>query len=303
MSNSQFGDYFTNPNFVGGYNAIKEGKKEAFKKGMVYVEDDSDISLWKKFINQILPNKYNFTTATSSKGNKAEGKRVLEKMYPKRCPFCQEISSKGICDDCRKQVVKVGKIKCIHCGKPLEGETKEYCRDCERRKSNYEQGRSLWVHIPPVSNSVYRLKYHNKRYYAEIFGKELADEFEFQIRRWGIQAIIPIPLHRSKMRKRGYNQAELLAKQLSECMGIPMEKDVLYRIKKTRPLKEMNGEQRHRNLKGAFAVSKSWNPRQNILLIDDIYTTGNTIHRVAKVLKNAGAQKVYFLTISIGQGL
>ena len=83
MSNSQFGDYFTNPNFVGGYNAIKEGKKEAFKKGMVYVEDDSDISLWKKFINQILPNKYNFTTATSSKGNKAEGKRVLEKMYPK----------------------------------------------------------------------------------------------------------------------------------------------------------------------------------------------------------------------------
>ena len=100
-------------------------------------------------------------------------------MYPKRCPFCQEISSKGICGDCRKQVVKVGEIKCIHCGKPLEGETKEYCRDCERRKSNYEQGRSLWVHIPPVSNSVYRLKYHNKRYYAEIFGKELADEFEF----------------------------------------------------------------------------------------------------------------------------
>ena len=64
-------------------------------------------------------------------------------MYPKRCPFCQGISSKGICDDCRKQVVKVGKIKCIHCGKPLEDETKEYCRDCERRKSNYEQGRSL----------------------------------------------------------------------------------------------------------------------------------------------------------------
>ena len=63
--------------------------------------------------------------------------RILEKMYPKRCPFCQGISSKGICDDCRKQVVKVGKIKCIHCGKPLEDETKEYCRDCERRKSNY----------------------------------------------------------------------------------------------------------------------------------------------------------------------
>lgn len=62
-------------------------------------------------------------------------------------------------------------------------------------------------------------------------------------------------------------------------------KDVLYRIKKTRPLKEMNGEQRHRNLKGAFAVSKSWNPRQNILLIDDIYTTGSTIECAAGILK------------------
>ena len=209
-------------------------------------------------------------------------------MYPKRCPFCQEISPKGICNDCRNQVVKVGETKCIHCGKPLEDETKEYCRDCERRKSNYEQGRSLWVHIPPVSNSVYRLKYHNKRYYAEIFGKELADEFEFQIRRW---------------RKRGYNQAELLAKQLSECMGIPMEKDVLYRIKKTRPLKEMDGEQRHRNLQGAFAVSKAWNPCQNILLIDDIYTTGSTIERAAGILKKAGVENVYFLTLSIGQGI
>lgn len=119
----------------------------------------------------------------------------------------------------------------------------------------------------------------------------------------GIQAIIPIPLHRSKMRKRGYNQAELLAKQLSECMGIPIEKDVLYRIKKTRPLKEMNGEQRHRNLKGAFAVSKSWNPRQNILLIDDIYTTGSTIERAAGILKKAGVKNVYFLTLSIGQGI
>jgi hypothetical protein len=95
-------------------------------------------------------------------------------MYPKRCPFCQEISSKGICDDCRKQVVKVGRIKCIHCGKPLEDETKEYCRDCERRKSNYEQGRSLWVHIPPVSNSVYRLT-------SDIMRKSLGKSWQMSL--------------------------------------------------------------------------------------------------------------------------
>ena len=86
-------------------------------------------------------------------------------------------------------------------------------------------------------------------------------------------------------------------------MRIPMEKDVLYRIKITRPLKEMNGEQRHRKLKGAFAVSKSWNPRQIILLIDYIYTTGSTIERAAGILKKAGVENVYFLTLSIGQGI
>ncbi len=115
--------------------------------------------------------------------------------------------------------------------------------------------------------------------------------------------IIPVPITKNRYYERGYNQAELLAKQLSECMRIPMEKDVLYRIKKTRPLKEMNGEQRHRNLKGAFAVSKSWNPRQNILLIDDIYTTGSTIERAAGILKKAGVENVYFLTLSFGQGI
>ena len=72
---------------------------------------------------------------------------------------------------------------------------------------------------------------------------------------------------------------------------------------KTRPQKVLGSRDRIRNLKGAFGVTKSWIPKKCVLVIDDIYTTGNTIHRVAKVLKNAGAQKVYFLTISIGQGL
>ena len=72
---------------------------------------------------------------------------------------------------------------------------------------------------------------------------------------------------------------------------------------KTRPQKVLGSRDRIRNLKGAFGVTKSWIPKKCVLVIDDIYTTGNTIHRVAKVLKNAGVQKVYFLTISIGQGL
>ena len=97
----------------------------------------------------------------------------------------------------------------------------------------------------------------------------------------------------------GTNSGEELGKRLD----LPVNKDAVKRIQKTRPQKVLGSRDRIRNLKGAFGVTKSWIPKKCVLVIDDIYTTGNTIHRVAKVLKNAGAQKVYFLTISIGQGL
>ena len=131
----------------------------------------------------------------------------------------------------------------------------------------------------------------------------MAETFLDQVRRWEIEEIIPVPLHSSRRRARGYNQAELLADELGKRWGIPVNKKAVIRIQKTIPQKELGNRARIENLKAAFGVSKTWIPKQKVLIIDDIYTTGNTIHRVAKVLKKAGAQKVYFLTISIGQGL
>ncbi len=190
----------------------------------------------------------------------------------------------------------------MRCGKPLEKEEQEYCRDCGRHPSFYEQGRSVWLHKPPVSQAVYRLKYKNKRSYGKIFAAEMARCYGDQIRRWGIQEIIPVPLHRRRLRKRGYNQAGILAEELGRILHIPVSQDIVYRIRNTRPQKELNDAQRVSNLKGAFAVSKK-KAKPVVLVIDDIYTTGNTIQRTAKMLKAAGAEKVYFLTISIGQGL
>ena len=118
-----------------------------------------------------------------------------------------------------------------------------------------------------------------------------------------IEAIIPVPLHPSKKRKRGFNQAEILARELSEQTGIPVYTDVLFRIRKTSPQKMLGPGERKANLKGAFAVSAKWKACRNVLLIDDIYTTGSTIERCAGMLKKAGTENVWFLTISIGQGI
>lgn len=230
-------------------------------------------------------------------------RHVLDLLYPPVCPFCGKISPEGICAGCRKKIVYVREPRCMRCGKPLRDETREYCRDCETRSSFFDRGYGMWLHREPVSGAVYRFKYKNKRNWGRIFAVELAEHYEGQIRAWGIEEIIPIPLHSSRKRKRGFNQSEVVAGILSELTGIPCRTDVLFRIRKTVPQKQLDRRGRKDNLMGAFGVSREWNACENVLLIDDIYTTGTTVGRAAKMLKKAGAQNVYFLTISIGQGI
>lgn len=148
---------------------------------------------------------------------------------------------------------------------------------------------------------MYRYKYKNRRIWGRTFAEKMAETCQEQIRRWRINEIIPVPLHRSRLRKRGFNQSEILASELAELCGLPVRTDVLYRIRMTEPQKKLGKEQRMRNLRGAFGVSREWIPCENVLLIDDIYTTGSTVERAAKVLKIAGAENVFFLTVSIGQ--
>ena len=224
-------------------------------------------------------------------------------IYPKVCPFCGKISSEGICADCRDEVAYISEPRCMKCGKPLKQDTEEFCPDCLAGRSHVVQGGGLWPHREPVAGALYRFKYRNRRHFGRIFARELADQYMDQIGRWGIEEIIPIPLHISRRRSRGFNQAEILARELSDATGIPMRKDVLFRVKKTSPQKALGKRERRGNLKGAFAVSRTWKARKNVLLIDDIYTTGSTIEKAAEMLKKAGAQNVYFLTISIGQGV
>ena len=228
---------------------------------------------------------------------------ILNLLYPPVCPFCGGIYKGGVCPECRKKLTVITEPRCIHCGKPLDREEQEYCADCRKKDSYITQGRALWVHSDPVPRAVYRFKYHNRRGYGVVFAREMAGHYEEWIRKCKIDLIVPVPLHPSKKRKRGFNQAEILAKTLSEETGIPVRTDVLFRIRKTKPQKELGPSERKANLKGAFAVSASWKAAGNVLLVDDIYTTGSTAERCAYMLKRAGVQNVWFLTISIGQGI
>lgn len=223
-------------------------------------------------------------------------------LYPKTCCFCGKVSENELCDACSKHVVYISEPRCKKCGKPIEDCEKEYCYDCASKTFFYEQGKNIWLHKGAVSWSIYQFKYHNRRIYGEFYAKELCRLYGHLLKEWQVDVIIPVPLHRKKLRKRGYNQAEIVAVHLGKMTGIPVNKDAVVRKKYTKPQKELNHKERRKNLKNAFVVKEYLGHAKNVLIIDDIYTTGSTIDTISEELKKTGVQKVWFFTISIGQG-
>jgi len=177
----------------------------------------------------------------------------------------------------------------MRCGKPIKDEYKEYCSDCAKRTSHITQGRSLWLHKEPVSTAIYKFKYNNKRSWGELFAAEMAQAYKDQVIKWGIEEIIPIPLHKSRKRKRGYNQAEIIAKCLSEKTGVSLVSDALFRVKKTTAQKKLDRQERMGNLRDAFALSERWKPVANVLLIGSDSRAGSK-----NIKKGRGAKCVLF---------
>ena len=116
-------------------------------------------------------------------------------------------------------------------------------------------------------------------------------------------ALIPVPIHSSRKRARGYNQAQLIAEALSEHTGIPVNGVLIGRCKRTKPLKNLTGRERQNNLKKAFKILQNDVKLDTIVIIDDVYTTGSTVDAMTQVLQSAGISKVYVLTLTIGRGI
>lgn len=235
---------------------------------------------------------------------------LLELLYPVRCPICTNIVlPKGdrICPACRDKLQPILEARCMKCGKPIEVEEKEYCNDCIRRNYHYIRGYSLWVYDGAMKKSIGDFKYRNKKEYGIFYIQEIVCLYGKIIERMDPDAIIPVPIHKSKYKERGYNQADVLASGISKELGIPVLSKLLLRNRKTLPQKQLDDKARLRNLQQAFSFNKKEEATykgqiQRVLLIDDIYTTGSTIEACTNVLIRHGINEVYFLTLCIGQG-
>lgn len=229
---------------------------------------------------------------------------ILDILYPRRCPICQEVVKKRgemICPSCRKEIAPIQEPVCKKCGKPIMDAAEEYCCDCGKMGHLYTRGLAVLPYTGKVRKSLHQIKFHNKKEYLDFYGPYMAEVLGKRILAWDAQALIPVPLHHSKRRKRGFNQAEILAVEVGRALGIPVRTDVVQRIRNTRPQKDLSLRERQNNLKGAFKIIQYDVKLKKIILVDDIYTTGSTIDGIAGKLLEQGAEEVYFIALCIGK--
>lgn len=232
--------------------------------------------------------------------------KITDWLYPRRCALCDGILKKGdglLCPVCRiREPQPIEEPRCKHCGKPLEADWKEYCSDCENYDHWYDGGLGLYLYRDPLKESLIRFKFKGRKEYGSYYGHVMCLYGAGFIKQFRPEVIIPVPIHKRKYRKRGYNQAEVLARFISRGFSIPLRTDLVLRKKITKAQKELSRKERAANLRRAFLVKPETARYKSVLLVDDIYTTGSTVNAIALKLKECGVKKVYFLALCIGKG-
>ena len=230
---------------------------------------------------------------------------IVNLVYPRRCPVCDDVVAleQGlVCRDCRRKIKYIETPRCRKCGKQMQDEGVVFCKDCEKRRHEFEYGFALYDY-QSMKNSIYRFKYSNRSEYAKYYARDIYEHLREEISAIGADALVPVPLHVSRKSRRGYNQAEVLAKELAKLTGIPCYSNLVKRVKNTVPQKELDVQERQNNLKKAFLIHSDVVKLNKTIVVDDIYTTGSTIDAVAKELRQHGVGKVYYLTLCIGEGM
>lgn len=233
--------------------------------------------------------------------------KIIDAIYPARCPICGQIKREKnayTCKTCIEKLSWIQEPKCKKCGKMIANEGQEYCLDCSRLQYHFETGYPLWNYNEVIQKSIADFKYAGRREYGEFYGEALAIRYGAEFSKLELDAIIPVPIHRTKRRERGYNQTEIISDILGEKLNLPVWKDFLIRNRKTMPQKELSQRERLKNLEEAFSVKdqKNFINGANVMLVDDIYTSGSTMEACAKILLKAGIEKVYVTMLCIGKG-
>jgi competence protein ComFC len=215
---------------------------------------------------------------------------LADLFYPERCVGCERRASDVLCRTCFDTLPRVGSPVCGRCGLPTAFAT-FVCEECKNVDFGFQSARAPLKYDGVGKQVVHALKY---RGYKRVVGR-LAAPLMLQVVGEGhFDAVVPVPLHSSRLRKRGFNQAELLARGVAEKMKATVS-DTLEVVRGTRDQVELSAAQRRANVAGAYTATKPL--RGKILLIDDVFTTGATMSACAGTMVRAGAKEVHALSL------
>lgn len=225
-------------------------------------------------------------------------KPILNLISPPLCLLCDRPTNNIICDNCKKEIDKSLEIKknfCLKCGGIFDGRV---CPRCRETKFAFEFNRSVYIYTNPIKNLIEEFKYRGIKKVADFMTVKMANLIEREYPE--IDFLIPIPIHPTRKRERGFSQTELMVRKLSNFTGIPCDCRSLKRVKHTKVQANLSREERKENLKGAFKLSNVEKFRgRSILLVDDVMTTGTTMNEAAKMFKKHRTIKVYSITFAI----
>lgn len=220
------------------------------------------------------------------------------------CCYCgADIFDDGyFCENCLKKLPFNNGKTCRYCGAMVLGDN-DCCPSCRAEKTFFDKAISSFDYVGIMPTLIKNFKYGNKRYLAEVFAKYMVSTLLSSGLK--VDCVVAVPLSDGAFAKRGYNQSLLLAKEICRLTNLPLVEKAVIKIRDTQQQEKLSFKERRQNLLGAFVVTdKTPFEGKNVLVIDDVKTTGTTISRVAKVLKQSKANKVYGLTaVSVKEGV
>ncbi|MGI8560905.1 MAG: ComF family protein [Luteimonas sp.] len=223
--------------------------------------------------------------------------RLGRLVCPPRCLVCTEAGAEGrdLCASCAA-ALPWNRHACRRCALPLAGPVPDHaagdapvCGACLQRPPPLDAVHAACVYAFPVDRLLPRFKFHRDLAAGRLLAQHMAEAFAPLPRP---DALLPIPLHRSRLRARGYDQALELARPLGRALGLPVLDDALLRHRATAQQSRLDARQRQRNLRGAFVLSQRPALPAHVALVDDVMTTGATLHAAAAVLRRAGVVRV-----------
>jgi ComF family protein len=231
-------------------------------------------------------------------------------VLPAPCRICTRILDTGTTipffHACMAELMRtLPEPLCAQCGRPIvsaaaaEGISLPQCHLCRRGVYDFDFARSFGAYTPRMSRAILLLKYGNVAPLGAWFARRLAGLVERQPHDFAADAVVPVPLDRGRLRERGYNQAELIAKPLARLLGIPFRSYLLVRTRPRPNQLRLTRRERWETVRGAYATHKTAQvDKLRVLLVDDVFTTGATLDACSRALKGAGAAQVVGLTVA-----